>query len=287
MSTIAFIGPGDLATRLAAILAGAGHATLTTLEGRGARSRALCEERGLTAVDTLAEAVERAGIVICAVPPEAVLDAARAFMAALPSAGPLPVYVDANSVSPALAREVADMIGSAGAHFVSASVLGSGDRLGRTGQLFLSGSETARVTAIVGNALRVVELGSDPGRAKELKLLVAGMNKGLSALWVELGAAATRAGLLDEAADALGHAYPAMMGDLARLLPSYGRHAPRRIDELEALAAVIASYGVEPTMARATLGVVARIADDLRENPPPKDGEQWTWQSLIRRLAQT
>ena len=89
MTTIAFLGPGDLGTRLAAVLAAAGHATLTSLEGRGARSRALCTERGLADADTLADAVARADVVICAVPPDAALDAARAFAEALPSAGPL------------------------------------------------------------------------------------------------------------------------------------------------------------------------------------------------------
>ena len=287
MSTIAFLGPGDLGTRLAAVLAGAGHDTLTALDGRSPRSRALCAERGLADAGTLADALARADLVICAVPPEAALDAARAFAAALPAAGRAPVYVNANSVSPALGRQVADVIAAAGAPFAAATVHGAGPDLARAGQLFLSGPDADRVAAVVGDSLRVVLLGDDPGRAKALKLLVAAMSKGLCALWMETGAAAARAGLLEEAEAALRHHYPSMMADLDRMVPTYARHSARRIEELEALVALVGSQGVEPDMARATLGVVARIADDLRQDPLPGDGEPWTSQSLIRRLART
>ena len=286
MSTIAFIGPGDLGTRLAAILAGAGHATLTTLEGRGARSRALCEERGLTTVDSLAEAVARADIVVCAVPPDAALEAARAFAAVLPATR-APVYVDANSISPERGREIAALVEAAGAPAASATVHGSGEELARTGQIFLSGAAAEHVAGVVGDALRVVRLGADPGRAKELKLLVAAMSKGLCALWMETGSAAARAGLLDETEAALRHAYPTMMADLDRMVPTYGRHSPRRMEELEALAALESAHDVDPRMARATLAMVHHVADEVRKTPLPPDGEPWTSSSLIRRLART
>ena len=77
------------------------------------------------------------------------------------------------------------MIAAAGAPFASATVLGAGPDLARAGQLFLSGCERRGDAGVSATALRVVLFGDDPGRAKELKLLVAAMSKGLSALWVE------------------------------------------------------------------------------------------------------
>ena len=286
MATIAFLGPGDLGTRLAGLLAAAGHETLTSLEGRGARARALCAERGLVDAGTLADAVARADVVISTVPPDAALDAARAFAGALP-AGPAPLYVDANSVAPGLGREVAELIAAAGAPFAGAAVHGAGPDLARAGQIFLSGPGAARAAGVIGDSLRVVLLGDDPGSAKELKLLVAAMSKGLCALWMETGSAAARAGLLEEAEAALRHHYPAMMADLDRMVPTYARHSERLETEIAALQAFLKTVGTPPAMASATLAVVSRVADDLRESPPPPNGEPWTSQSLIRRLART
>jgi 3-hydroxyisobutyrate dehydrogenase-like beta-hydroxyacid dehydrogenase len=285
MATIAFLGPGDLATRLAGVLAASGHATITSLEGRGPRSRRICEERGLADAGTLAAALERADVVVSAVPPDQAVPAARAFAAALP-AGRAPLYVDANSVAPDAGREVAAVIASTGAPFASATVHGAGPDLARAGQIFLSGPGAARMAAVVGDALRVAVLGDDPGSAKELKLLVAAMSKGLCALWMETGAGAARAGLLEEAEAALRHHYPAMMADLERMIPTYARHSERRTDEVAALAAFLKKTGTPPEMACATLAVIRRVADDLRDSPP-SDGEPCTSRSLIRRLART
>lgn len=284
MATIVILGPGDLGTRLAGILAGAGHSTLTALEGRSDRSRALCRDRGLTSVATLAEAVARADMVVSTVPPDAALDAARAFAALAPRSAP-PVYVDANSISPGLAREIAGIVGAAGAPFVSATVHGSGAALARDGQIFLSGADVAPVADAVRGGLRVVALGADPGRAKELKLLVAAMSKGLCALYLETGRAAARAGLLDDVEAALRHAYPAMMRDLDRMVPTYARHSARRASELTDLVELETRLGVSPEMAAATLHSIGRIADELHDRPTQRESDRWTARSLIQALS--
>lgn len=286
MATIAILGPGDLGTRLATVLTTAGHSVVTTLEGRGPRTRALCRERGLAAVATLEEAVSAAGIVICTVPPDAALDAARAFAAVTRGSAP-PVYADANSIAPERAREIADLVEAAGAPFVSAAVHGSGTAFAETGQLFLSGRDVAPVAGVAEEALRVVRLGADPGSAKELKLLVAAMSKGLCALYMEAGRAAARAGLLDDTDAALRHAYPAMMDDLERMIPSYARHSGRRASELVALADLETRLGVTPEMATATLASVRRIPDDLGASAGATGPEErrWTARSMIAALA--
>lgn len=284
MATIGFLGAGDLSTRLAAVLAATGRRTLTSLEGRGARSRALCAERGLEDAGSLADLVAECDAVVCAVPPDAAPGAARAFVAALPDRRP-PVYIDANSVAPDVGRAVAEVVLAAGAPFASATVHGAGPDLARAGQLFLSGPDAGRAAALAGDALRVVLLGDDPATAKELKLLVAAMSKGLCALWLETGAAAARAGLLEEADAALRHHYPEMMRSLDRMVPTYARHSARRTDEVTALLDLLNRTGTTPDMATATLAVIARAADDLQDDPPRQDGDPWTSHSLVRRLA--
>jgi 3-hydroxyisobutyrate dehydrogenase-like beta-hydroxyacid dehydrogenase len=193
--------------------------------------------------------------------------------------------VDANSIAPERAREIAGLVEAAGAPFVSAAVHGSGNAFARTGQLFLSGRDVAPVAEAAEGALRVVRLGADPGSAKALKLLVAAMSKGLCALYLETGRAAARAGLLDEAEASLRHAYPAMMEDLDRMLPTYARHSARRTSELTALAEMEARLGVITEMADATLASVRRIPDELATVAPEGESAPWTARSLIQTLA--
>lgn len=282
MTTIAILGPGDLGTRLAALLSGAGHRTIATLEGRSDRSAALWRDAGLATAPTLAEAVRDADIVISAVPPEAALAAAEAFAAAAPARA-WPVYVDANSIAPPLARAIAGLIEGRGGRVVGATL--HGNPLAVAGQIFLSGSDVEPVARAASGVLRVVRLGADPGRAKELKLLVAAMSKGLCALYLESARAAARAGLLDHADAALRHAYPAMMDDLDRMVPTYALHSARRTSELAALADLEASLGVEPEMAAATLRAVSRVAATLHDEPLAGGADRWTARSFVEKLA--
>ena len=69
--------------------------------------------------------------------------------------GPPRCTFDANSIAPALGREVAEVIAAAGAPFASATVHGAGPDLARAGQIFLSGSGAARAAGVVGDSLRV------------------------------------------------------------------------------------------------------------------------------------
>jgi 3-hydroxyisobutyrate dehydrogenase-like beta-hydroxyacid dehydrogenase len=282
MMTIAILGPGDLGTRLAALLAGAGHRTIATLEGRSDRSAALWNDAGLETAPTLAAALGEADIVISTVPPDAALAAAQAFVAAAPGAR-WPVYADANSISPGLARAIAALVEGRGGRVAGATL--HGNPLAVAGQIFLSGSGAGPVAAAVDGVLRVVHLGDDPGRAKELKLLVAAMSKGLCALYLETAQAAARAGLLDDVDAALRHAYPAMMDDLDRMVPTYARHSGRRIDELTALAELESSLGVEPDMARAVVRTVSRAAQTPSDQHLTGGAEGWTARAFIERLV--
>lgn len=285
MTTIAILGPGDLGTSLAVLLSGRGHRTLTALEGRSDRSATLWRDAGLEVAPTVADAVGAADVVISTVPPAGARDAAAAFAAAATLAGATPVFVDANSIDAPLAREIAVIAAGCGAPFVGAAVCGAAGDLAARGQLFLSGADVEPVAAAFGDALRLVRAGDDPGRAKELKLLFAAVNKGLCALYIEAARAAARAGLLDETTAALRHAYPATMDDLERMVPSYARHAGRRVTELAALVDLERALGVEPDMAGAALRSVRRIADEMHDNPTPGGAGRWTSHALIERLA--
>src|SRR5947209_1060988 len=97
--TIGILYPGELGAALGRLLAGAGLAVVTTVEGRSPRTIALCREAGLPVVPSAQEVVERADLVLSVVPPARALDVARR-VAELRTKNARPIYVDLNSISP-------------------------------------------------------------------------------------------------------------------------------------------------------------------------------------------
>lgn len=283
MARIAVQGPGELGTTLGTLLVERGHEVLMVVTGRSARSRGRCERAGLPVAEGLGAALYAADIVVSTVTPDRALAAAEDVAGAMRGSARRPIHVDANSISPATGRRIAELIEEAGGDAVGAGIAGSRAALGRTGQMFVAGGRAAPVAAVMSDALRVVELGTDPGRAKELRLLYSAFSKGVCALMLEGARTAGRAGLLDELIDAVGHAYPQMMAGLDRMIPSYPDHAGRRIGELAELVAMTDHHGVEPRMAGAALEVVREAAERLEGARPPV-GAVWTTRAVVRAL---
>ncbi|MFP3902460.1 MAG: DUF1932 domain-containing protein, partial [Acidimicrobiia bacterium] len=116
----------------------------------------------------------------------------------------------------------------------------------------------------------VEHAGGEPGRAATRKLLRSVVAKGLAALVIESLLAAEAAGLADETwENVTGLLASADEALVRRLVAGTGVHAPRRVDEMEAAAELLADLGVEPTMTWATLAQLRRIAGDPGGLPEP------------------
>jgi 3-hydroxyisobutyrate dehydrogenase-like beta-hydroxyacid dehydrogenase len=114
-----------------------------------------------------------------------------------------------------------------------------------------------------------VELaGDEAGQASTRKLLRSVVMKGLAALLVESLRAAEAAGLAGETWDNLVAQLSAADGALVRrLVEGTARHAPRRVEEMEATASLLAELGVDATMTTATTEALRAIANDERKVP--------------------
>src|SRR5580698_791243 len=99
--TIGLLHPGEMGAAVGQCLAAAGHRVLGVPSGRSPASAARAEAAGLTGVDGLAELVRSAEVIMSVCPPHAALDTARQVAAA----GFGGLYLDANAISPAAARE--------------------------------------------------------------------------------------------------------------------------------------------------------------------------------------
>jgi 3-hydroxyisobutyrate dehydrogenase-like beta-hydroxyacid dehydrogenase len=276
---IGLLYPGEMGAALGRVLMEDGFRVLTTVEGRGPRTRRLCAEAGLPVVDSLDEVVLQADVVVSLVPPDAVLELAET-CAAVKVPGRPRWFVDANSVSPATAAEVGEIVTAAGAEFIDAAIQGPARQLRQRGVLYLSGPEAAGAASLFGRSLQVRVVGSQAGQASALKGLASGMVKGLAAVFLEMAVTARHAGLLEQMFEACRTSYPGLMELLDRLIPTYPQHAGRRTQEAAELAETMRALGLEPCLAEAT----RRLTADVAACNLAEERSSWTVRDVIEEL---
>lgn len=259
-SRAAILYPGEMGGAVGTALVAGGWTVVTCLEGRSSRTARIAAQAGIAPVATLEAAVAAADVVVSLVPQAAVVETAAAFARAVAGAGRRPVFLDANSVSPATMAEVRALVEEAGCDCVDGAFVGSAKALGQKTTLYVSGDRAEELATVLGAALKTVVLGRDVGAASAFKLAFAGFNKGLVALFLEVMAAADRLGQRVDLLECLREFYPGTVETVERLLPSYPRHAGRRAEEMEELASALAAQGSGSAMATGAGTVLARFA---------------------------
>lgn len=278
---VGILHPGELGSTLGRILSGRGFRVVAAPAGRGPRTQQLCRAAGLETVDSPAEAARLADVVFSVVPPSAATAVAEEFAEAVRNAKRPRLYVDFNSISPDTALRVGRLATEAGAEFVDAAVLGLAARLPGQGVLFLSGRQASRVAALFGEAMRVRVVGEAPGQASALKSSLAGLNKGLAALFFEVGATAWEAGLSGPFLEECRSFYPGIMEVVDRLAPTYPLHAKRRTEEMAELEHSMAMLGLAPRMASAARQVIGAAAASAWPEAPALG---WTTAGVLEQL---
>ena len=149
--TIAVLYPGELGSSLAALLQQRGARVVTTLTGRGERTRSRARDANLIVLDSLTEVARLADIVISLVPPAEAEGMAVKYCAVAAVSPPSALYVDANSIGPQSARSIALRLHAAGRGFVDAAINGLARNLATGGTLFLSGERAEELSRYAKN----------------------------------------------------------------------------------------------------------------------------------------
>lgn len=285
---IGLLYPGEMGVALAKLLCANGARVVTTLAGRGDRTARRCRDAGLAVLDSLSEVAREAEVVISVVPPAVAADVADAYCRAADGARPGALYVDANSIGPELARDLAARLCACGRGFVDAAVNGLAANAASSGTLFVSGPRAAEVARLFCGVMRVQELGAEPGAASAMKMLLGGLSKGLCALFLELALLAQEQGMLPEMLEACGRIYPGVTAVAERMLPTYALHAGRRATEMAEVEQTVRAAGLEPCVT----GAIRRLHELLAAESPDlfaddADGAERAESaaSWIRRLA--
>ena len=251
MGRVGILYPGELGASLGSILVSSGQEVVTTVAGRSTRTERRAKAAGLTILPSMQDVVAAADIIVSTVPPMSAFDTARNVASALPNDHRGRIFVDLNSISPMTMAALAASFDGASVGIVDGAIHGRADALAENATVYLSGREAGHVAAIFGGIARTVMLGGEIGQASQFKMLLAGINKGVVALMLELSWLAMREGVLDAFWVAGRTAYPGVMDVFDRLLPSYATHVGRRMDEMAELAATVRASGGDPYMADA------------------------------------
>jgi 3-hydroxyisobutyrate dehydrogenase-like beta-hydroxyacid dehydrogenase len=198
--TIGVLHPGEMGSTVGASARANVSRVLWASEERSAQTAERAAAAGLEDVKNLASLVAASEVILSVCPPHSALDLARA-VAAQGFSG---IYVDANAVSPATAREIGRVVskggakggGQGGATFVDGGIIGPPARARGTTRLYLSGEQAGRIVRLFEQGpLEAIAVEGGPGAASALKMAYAAYTKGTSALLVSIRALAIHAGV--------------------------------------------------------------------------------------------
>jgi hypothetical protein len=298
-TTIGLLHPGEMGAAVGQCLAGAGHRVLWVPDGRSSATAARAAAAGLTGVGGgLAELVRRAEVIMSVSPPHAALDIARQV------AGFGGVYVDANAISPATAREVAGIIETGGANYVDGGIIGTPPVMPGFIRLYLSGPKAGDVRALfdgspvdarlVDHELRAgaeagvgAEAGAGAGvgaggaggigAASAVKMAYASWTKGTAALLLAARALARAEGVEDVLLAEWGISQPGLAERSAGAAGAAAAKGWRWTAEMEEIAATMAAAGLPEGFHQAAAEIYRRF--------PPADsaGKEAGLDALVRK----
>jgi 3-hydroxyisobutyrate dehydrogenase-like beta-hydroxyacid dehydrogenase len=256
--TIGLLHPGEMGAAVGQCLAAAGHRVLWVPSGRSPASAARAEAAGLTSVDGgLAELVRSAEVIMSVCPPHAALDTARQVAAA----GFGGLYLDANAISPATAREVAGIVADGGADGVDGGIIGTPPVAPGFIRLYLSGPRAGEVRDLFEGApvdARVVDHGGLSGAGQDgsaagigvvgaasaVKMAYASWTKGSAALLLAARALARAQGVEDVLLAEWGLSQPGLQERSSRAARSAASKGWRWVAEMEEIAATMGAAGL-------------------------------------------
>ncbi len=254
---IGLLHPGEMGAALATQLRQGRRTVLWASAGRGDDTIRRADDANLRDACTVGELTESSDLILCVCPPHAALGVASS----VASRGFTGIYVDANAVSPATAREIADLIEGGGARFVDGGIVGPPPREGVPTRLYLSGRAAPDIARLFADSLVQARVLSDePGAASALKMVYAAWSKGTAALLLAIRGVARAEGVEDALLDEWQESIPELPERSLRAATSAGRKGWRWEGEMEEIASTFAA-------ARLPDGFHAAAAEVYRRTP--------------------
>jgi 3-hydroxyisobutyrate dehydrogenase-like beta-hydroxyacid dehydrogenase len=222
---------------------------------------ARAKAKGVVAERSPKDAIAGAEVVISAVVSS---EAVAAATNVAPHLKPGQIYMDINSASPGVKREVARIVESAGADFVEAAVMDLFPPHGHKAPMLLAGRRAKELEAILrAHAMRVEAIGETVGAASTVKMARSVFLKGFTSILLESLVAAHKVGAEERVLDSLRTTFPEL--DWRKVADYYAarlvKHARRQAAEMHEVAETLGELGVEPITALASAARLSWLAD--------------------------
>ncbi len=253
MTSITILGLGEAGRGFARGLAAAGA------DVRGYDPAQQSSDAAVRQMPTLAAALADADVTLSLVAGHTAAAVARD---ALPHLRAGSVFADLNSGSPDAKEQIAAAAAAHGVLMADVAVLAPVGRAGHRTPLLASGDGASTFATALGPfGVSVEVLDAPAGAAARRRLLRSVFMKGLGALTLEALTAADAAGagawLRDQIAAEFGGDGEALID---RMVSGTPRHAGRRVHEVRAAAAELATLGTPADITHATLSWLERLA---------------------------
>ena len=219
---------------------------------KGAPLKAAADRIGVRTVGSAAELAAASDIVISLVTTEESLVAAGQIAKHLPKGT---LFLDCNSTSPGMKRDVAKAVTAAGGRSVEAAVMDLVPRWQHKVPMLVAGKDAEELIGkLAPFGVDMNAVGDDIGAASTIKMCRSVFMKGLDAILMECMVAAETAGVTDRIVSSLQVTipeinWPAFIG---KKLGGAAQHSGRRAGEMREVATTLRELGLDPTMAEAT-----------------------------------
>ncbi|HEY2664337.1 MAG TPA: DUF1932 domain-containing protein [Candidatus Binataceae bacterium] len=263
--TIAIVGTGEMGAAVGSRLRVMGARVLTTLKGRSAASAQRVKRAGLEVVDDDDRLVHAAGFILSIVPPGEAAAVADRFRAVLGRTQRKPVFVECNAISPVTVRGIAESLASSGCPFIDAGIIGGPPPAGRVDKgprFYASGAEGNRLVILRNYGLDIMIIDGPIGAASGLKMVYAGLTKGMIALGAAMMVGASRDGLASALRDELARSQPDLLAWLTPRVPDMFRKAYRWVDEMGQIAEFVGSAGAGAAIYEGAARLYAQVSAD-------------------------
>jgi len=236
---IGLLHPGEMGAAVGRCLTSAGQTVLWASEGRSAATAARAGAAGLTDAGTVARVARDAEMIMSVCPPHAATDVAWAVH------GFRGLYVDANAISPGMAREVAKMITDSGGRYVDGGIIGLPPVTPGTTRLYLSGPDAKTVEAVfAGSGLDARIVGPALTSASAVKMAYAAWTKGTAALILAIREFAREEGVEDTLLEEWALSQPSLEKRSQGSESAATAKGWRWVAEMEEIAASMAGAGL-------------------------------------------
>jgi 3-hydroxyisobutyrate dehydrogenase-like beta-hydroxyacid dehydrogenase len=259
MTVTGFLHPGEMGASVAAACRGD---RLWIGEGRSEATARRAAAAGLRDVGIMAALVAEADTIVSVCPPDQALEVA----ADVAGAGFSGRYVDANAVSPATARSIAERFD----RFVDGGIVGPPVSPARQTRLYLSGDGAAEVARLwEGTDLQVLVVEGGPGAASAVKMCFAAWTKGSAALMLAIRALAAAEHVEDDLLALWAATRPELCAMGERAAATSAAKAWRWRGEMEEIAASFSAHDLPGGFHAAAAELYGRMAEFKDAAEPP------------------